>query len=103
MNARFHNAESLRAQLAKVSMPTLDMPAPVVVEPTVRFHTPEAARADLSRQGIAVTHWARHHGFKVSLVYAVLEGRAKGSCGKSHNIAVLRGLKAGVVTKQVPA
>ena len=98
-----YTADTLRAQLAKVPMPTLDMPAPAVVEPTVRFHTPEAARAALSRQGKSVAQWARENGFKLSLVYAVLEGRAKGTCGKSHNISVLLGLKAGIARKQVAA
>lgn len=68
----------------------------VQLKPTTESTAPEV-RASFNRVGKSVSAWARAHGFKVSLVYAVLEGRAKGNRGKSHNIAVLLGMKAGVV------
>lgn len=56
----------------------------------------QKVRESFNRVGKPVTQWARQNGFTPSLVYAVLDGRAKGNRGKSHSIAVLLGLKAGV-------
>lgn len=63
-----------------------------------KLRTPEQARQWLSYQGITVSQWARENGFSVSLVFEVLAGRKKCLRGKSHNIAVLLGMKHGVVT-----
>jgi gp16 family phage-associated protein len=62
--------------------------------PTVK--TAEQVRMEFDRIGESFTHWAREHGFNPNLVFNVLQGRA---CkrGKSHEIAVLLGLKAGEV------
>lgn len=63
--------------------------------------TAAQVREEFNRVGKPVTEWARAHGFTPSLVYAVLEGRAKGRRGKSHQIAVLLGLKAGIAPVRV--
>ncbi len=59
--------------------------------------SPLTVRAELRRAGVTVAHWARENNVSPRLVYAVLEGRAKGHYGQSHTIAVLLGLKDGVV------
>lgn len=43
--------------------------------------------------GRAIGEWADMRGFKRSLVYAVLNGRALGRRGRSHHIAMALGLK----------
>ncbi|PAT32888.1 DNA-binding protein [Vandammella animalimorsus] len=63
---------------------------------TPRTHA--QARQWLSEQGITVTQWARDHGFSTSLVFEVLYGRKRCLRGKSHNIAVLLGMKHGQLT-----
>jgi len=62
-----------------------------------KVKTPEQVRSQLERSGISVSDWARTNGFHPSLVFEVLEGRVKARRGKSHNIAVLLGLKDGAV------
>ena len=62
------------------------------------LRTPEEARAWLDYQGITVAQWARENGMHDSLVREVLAGRKKCLRGMSHNIAVLLGMKHGVVT-----
>lgn len=50
---------------------------------------------DLFRQnGRSIGTWADDMGFKRSLVYAVLSGRAVGDRGEAHSIAIALGLKA---------
>ena len=63
-----------------------------------KLRTPEEARAWLGYLGISVSQWARDHQMNVSLVYEILAGHKKCLRGKSHNIAVLLGMKAGVMT-----
>jgi len=60
--------------------------------------TPEQVRAEFNRIGKPFTEWARDHGYKHNLVYEVLRGRV---CrrGKSHEIAVLLGLKEGEIAR----
>ncbi len=45
--------------------------------------------------GSSVSAWAKKMGFKTHDVYAVLDGRTRGSRGESHRIAVALGLKEG--------
>lgn len=59
--------------------------------------SPEAARAELERQGISVAAFARQHALPYGTVYQVLTGRKKGRRGAAHRAAVLLGIKAGVV------
>lgn len=66
-----------------------------------KVKTPEEARAWFDRHGISVAQWSRDHGFHQSLVLAVLYGHKKCKRGQSHNIAVLLGMKDGVLTATV--
>lgn len=62
------------------------------------LRTPEQARAWLDYQGITISQWSRENGVPHPLVREILAGRKKCSRGISHNIAVLLGMKAGVMT-----
>lgn len=59
----------------------------------------EQALAEIHRTGQTVCGWARKHGFNQTLVRAVLYGRIKGKWGESHKIAVLLGIKDGVIVE----
>ena len=63
-----------------------------------KLRTPDEARAWLDYQGISISQWAREHDVHQSLVREILAGRKKCMRGMSHNIAVLLGMKAGVIT-----
>lgn len=63
-----------------------------------KLRTPAEARAWLDFQGISIAQWARENNVHHSLVREVLAGRKKCMRGMSHNIAVLLGMKAGVIT-----
>ena len=62
------------------------------------LRTPEEAKDWLSHQGISAADFCRQHGLPTSLVYEILNGRKRCLRGMSHNIAVLLGMKAGVLT-----
>ena len=55
----------------------------------------DAVRAEFERNGLAVADWARANGFSPPLVYQILAGRKRCRRGKSHEIAIRLGLKAG--------
>lgn len=61
--------------------------------------TADDVRAEFIRKGVAVSEWAREHGFGESLVYEVLTGNRKCRRGDSHRIAVLLGMKHGEITR----
>ncbi len=63
-----------------------------------KLRTPQEARAWLDYQGITISQWARENGVHHALVREVLAGRKKCMRGVSHNIAVLLGIKHGVLT-----
>ena len=56
-----------------------------------------AAREMFFRNGICVEKWSEDRGLSPSLVYAVLAGRRPCYRGQSHKIAVLLGIKDGVI------
>lgn len=56
-----------------------------------------AFRRGLRRRGTTVVAWAKQHEVSEKLVHEVLAGRKKGLRGESHKIAVLLGLKDGVI------
>lgn len=62
-----------------------------------RVKTLAEARAEFHRSGKSVVSWAKAHGFCVNLVYMVLAGKRPGLRGQSHRIAVLLGIKDGVI------
>jgi gp16 family phage-associated protein len=59
--------------------------------------TLDEVRADLDRRGKSIRDWTREHGVSDRIVYEVLRGRLKGRRGQTHKVAVLLGLKHGVV------
>ena len=59
--------------------------------------TAEQVREEFNRVGMPIAGWAREHGFKPNLVIEVLRGRILCKRGKSHEIAVLLGLKDGQI------
>jgi len=63
-----------------------------------KLRTAAEARAWLDYQGISVAQWSRENKVHQSLVREILAGRKKCLRGMSHNIAVLLGMKAGVLT-----
>ncbi len=70
---------------------------------SARHHVKTAAevRAEFAHRGQTITVWAREHGYTPSLVFEVLRGtRIRGTFGKSHEIAVLLGLKKGVIERR---
>ncbi len=63
-----------------------------------QLRTAAEARAWLEFQGITIAQWARDHKKSDSLVREILAGKKKCHRGESHNIAVLLGMKDGIVT-----
>lgn len=61
-----------------------------------KVKTPEQVRKELRRKGKSVAAWSRENNVSVDLVYEVFRGRP---ChrGESHRIAVLLGIKDGVI------
>lgn len=55
------------------------------------------AREKFHRSGQSVVSWSRENGLTVNLVYEVLNGKRKCLRGQSHRIAVLLGIKDGVI------
>lgn len=62
-----------------------------------QLKTREQVKEEFYRKGITVKGWAEKHGFKQHQVVDVL--RKPGPCryGNSHKIAVLLGIKDGVI------
>ena len=56
--------------------------------------TPAQIKADFQARGVPVAEWADKHGYDRALVYRLLNGRAVGMRGKTHEVAVALGLKA---------
>jgi gp16 family phage-associated protein len=54
-------------------------------------------RAEFKRRGISVSEWARVRGVSAQLTYQILAGRKAAVRGQSHEIAVLLGLKPGLL------
>jgi len=65
-----------------------------------RVKTAAEVRAEFAYKGWSLRAWARENGFSSSLVFEVLRGRIRGTCGKSHEIAVLLGMKEGVIERR---
>lgn len=67
--------------------------------------TPNQVRSELRRSGLSIAEWARRHQVSYSLTHELLAGRVKGHRGESHVIAVMLGLKDGVIdsNRQVTA
>jgi gp16 family phage-associated protein len=65
-----------------------------------RVKTAAQVKAEFNRTGKSITGWARAHGYTAPLVFEVLRGRLKGKRGKAHEVAVLLGLKDGVIERE---
>lgn len=59
--------------------------------------TVDDVRAEFKKRGISVSEWARLRGVSAQLTYQILAGRKVGLRGQSHQIAVLLGLKPGLL------
>lgn len=59
--------------------------------------TREQARNEFRRTGTSIRAWCRANGFSVPNTYQVLSGRNTGERGEAHRIAVMLGIKDGIV------
>lgn len=57
----------------------------------------EQVKAELARTGTTICGWAEKHGFTVSTVRHVMSGKSLNQYGDSHKIAVLLGMKDGII------
>lgn len=60
----------------------------------------EQAEENLSRMGLSVRGWALRNGFSPQLVRDVITGKRSCRFGKSHNVAVLLGIKDGEIVNE---
>lgn len=65
-----------------------------------RIKTRQEARADLVRRGISLVEWARRNGVNPENVRDVLRKDRPCKFGESHKIAVLLGIKDGVINEE---
>jgi gp16 family phage-associated protein len=63
--------------------------------------TIQAVKAEFIRDGVTVVEWAAEHGVSEASVRKVLAGKSRCIRGASHRIAVLLGLKDGVIRDSV--
>ncbi|MBY8930083.1 DNA-binding protein [Pseudomonas sp. Wu6] len=61
------------------------------------IRTAAQAKAWLEHQGKSVQAFAREHGVDPATTYQVLAGRKKGRRGEAHKVAVLLGMKEGII------
>lgn len=66
----------------------------------IKPRTHDEAKDWLAYQGISAAEFCRMHNLPTSLVYEIINGRKRCLRGMSHNIAVLLGMKHGVVTQR---
>lgn len=64
------------------------------------IRTAAQARAWLDRQGKSVQQFAREHNVDPATTYQVLSGRKKGRRGEAHKVAVLLGMKDGIIPEE---
>ena len=55
---------------------------------------PQQVKAKFQQQGITVAQWAASNGIERDVAYRLLNGRAVGLRGKTHEAAVKLGIKA---------
>ncbi|USV99107.1 DNA-binding protein [Pseudomonas pergaminensis] len=61
------------------------------------IRTAAQAKAWLEHQGKSVQAFTREHGVDPATTYQVLAGRKKGRRGEAHKVAVLLGMKEGII------
>ncbi len=64
---------------------------------TRTIRTSQEVRNEFIRKGISIASWARLNGFDKATVSQVLSGCNCATRGKGHKIAVLLGIKDGVI------
>lgn len=64
-----------------------------------KLRTPQEIRAEWLRKGLGQNDWARRHGFNPATVSQVLTGKNTGTRGAGHKIAVMLGIKDGVIVE----
>ena len=64
------------------------------------IRTPDEVRQEFLFTGTSISEWAKKNGYSYHLVQQVLSGRSRNLRGKSHEIAVLLGLKEGVIVSK---
>lgn len=65
----------------------------------VKLRSREEVRDELFKKGVSIAEWARENGFKYGQVIDVLRSDRQCRRGNSHKIAVLLGIKDGVIPK----
>lgn len=60
----------------------------------------EQVKEEFLRNGVSISSWAKAHGVSKNLVYQVLKGGRQCRYGQSHKIAVLLGIKDGVIENE---
>ncbi|HIE0670347.1 MULTISPECIES: DNA-binding protein [Acinetobacter] len=61
------------------------------------MRTSQEVRSELQKRGLSIADWARQNGFTPELVHQVLNSNRVPIRGKSHEIAVMLGLKDGII------
>ena len=64
------------------------------------IRTAAQAKAWLEHQGKSVQAFAREHGVDPATTYQVLAGRKMGRRGEAHKVAVLLGMKEGIILSE---
>lgn len=65
--------------------------------PQGAVRTVEEVRTEFELSGISITAWAKEFGFSPSTVASVLRGDRGYRIGRSHQVAVALGIKAGFI------
>lgn len=65
------------------------------------MRTPEQVKDEFRRRGMSINEWARNHHVSAALVHQVLSGKKRCVRGQSHDIAVMLGLKEGLLSSDV--
>lgn len=64
------------------------------------IRTSQEVRNEFIRKGVSMANWARVNGFDKATVSQVLSGCNAATRGKGHKIAVLLGIKDGVIVNE---
>lgn len=65
------------------------------------MRTPQQVKDEFRRRGMSINEWARNHQVSAALVHQVLSGKKRCVRGQSHDIAVMLGLKEGILSSDV--
>lgn len=63
----------------------------------VKLRSREQVKEEFFKRGVSIADWAREYGFKYSQVIDVFRANRPCRRGYSHKIAVLLGIKDGVI------